>query len=371
MDEAIRLGAPRGGPQQEFGEIIAAFRSSEGTIVVVDALLRNVRFFSATGQHIRTVGRQGQGPGEYQRIQSATQTAGDSIAIWDIAERRATLLAPDGRVARTVQIVPPVSAPRPGVTITGAGLKSVIPDQNLGWISVAEGVPIPPNEGPLPALVPVPILLLQHNAVGVVIDTLAVGPGHEWLFVPPLSESYQAGPFRPAEAMSPALTLKTFVRHGPVLSYVAASKAFEVRAFARDGRERWRSRYGALEEELTRSQADSLRARSLAATATPERRRALDHMTDTRWAPQIWPSLGALQTDHAGRVWVRAWKRAADADGWIVLDENGYAVAVAETPRSIAVLSVDGDYLVGLERDSMGNEYVVVAPLNRATRSPL
>lgn len=66
------------------------------------------RVYAATGAYLRTVGRKGRGPGEYESPSDVVWLPGDSILVIDGLARRATVLAPGGRPARYVQDVPPM-----------------------------------------------------------------------------------------------------------------------------------------------------------------------------------------------------------------------------------------------------------------------
>ena len=56
---------PAGGPEYVFSRIASATRLRDGRIVVAERAALQLRFFSATGRHLRTVGAKGQGPGEF------------------------------------------------------------------------------------------------------------------------------------------------------------------------------------------------------------------------------------------------------------------------------------------------------------------
>jgi hypothetical protein len=61
----LRIGALDGPPEYQFGRIQGLQVLSDGRIVVTDVLEHHLRFFSPDGVHERTVGREGQGPGEF------------------------------------------------------------------------------------------------------------------------------------------------------------------------------------------------------------------------------------------------------------------------------------------------------------------
>ena len=82
-------------PQEEFNRVPRVLRLRNGTIVVPNEGTKNLRFFDGSGRYLRTVGRDGSGPGEFRSVQTTLRKAGDSILVWDWSQRRLTLLAPD------------------------------------------------------------------------------------------------------------------------------------------------------------------------------------------------------------------------------------------------------------------------------------
>lgn len=69
--------------------------------------------FSATGQYLRSVGRTGQGPGEYEWPSEVLPFARDSVLLMDSRSRRATVLDSGLRAIRTIAI--PISMENPVV----------------------------------------------------------------------------------------------------------------------------------------------------------------------------------------------------------------------------------------------------------------
>ena len=67
----------------------------DGTIYVVDAGNFRVQVFDASGDWIMTLGRQGQGPGEFTRP-SAPVIGGDRLRVWDSGNRRIGAWTLDG-----------------------------------------------------------------------------------------------------------------------------------------------------------------------------------------------------------------------------------------------------------------------------------
>ncbi len=82
------------GPAHEFYRVTDATRFHDGRIVVANSGTSELRMFSAEGLPLTTVGRDGEGPGEYKRIMSVHRTEGDSLIVhsWPT---RVSVLDPD------------------------------------------------------------------------------------------------------------------------------------------------------------------------------------------------------------------------------------------------------------------------------------
>jgi hypothetical protein len=83
---AIRIGDDEAKTESVFREVHDVAFTGSGNIVVVDRGTRVVLFDSAGGSP-RPIGREGSGPGEYRAIRWAL-TRGDTIALWDVGQRR-------------------------------------------------------------------------------------------------------------------------------------------------------------------------------------------------------------------------------------------------------------------------------------------
>jgi len=96
----LDLGAS-GNPADEFSGTIIALMLRDGRIAVANQGSSEIRFFDPSGQRVRTVGRKGSGPGEFERIAAFEMGAADSLLIFDQATRRLSVMAPGGEVVRS------------------------------------------------------------------------------------------------------------------------------------------------------------------------------------------------------------------------------------------------------------------------------
>lgn len=75
---------------------------SDGQIVVGDAQADQLHLFGLEGEHIRMLGDQGDGPGEYQGVTKITVGAGDSLFVYDQRHGRLSVVHPEAGFVRAV-----------------------------------------------------------------------------------------------------------------------------------------------------------------------------------------------------------------------------------------------------------------------------
>ena len=81
VEELARVGVLDGAPEYTFGQIsyVAALR--DGGVIVVDWQLAQIREYDSFGTYIGTFGREGEGPGEYQRINGMRVLPDGQLAV--------------------------------------------------------------------------------------------------------------------------------------------------------------------------------------------------------------------------------------------------------------------------------------------------
>ncbi|HWP36605.1 MAG TPA: 6-bladed beta-propeller [Gemmatimonadales bacterium] len=68
----------------------------DGKLVVVDGIQANLKVFDRDGRLVQTIGRPGDGPGEFRQPWRAAVVAGDRLAVLDLAHSHLSLFAPGG-----------------------------------------------------------------------------------------------------------------------------------------------------------------------------------------------------------------------------------------------------------------------------------
>ncbi len=97
VEEDLRVGALEGDPNYQFGQIGFMAVGSDGRVFVPDAQAQQVKVFSPEGEYELSFGGPGGGPGELgPGALFVLRSAGDTILVPDMANRRINRYAPDG-----------------------------------------------------------------------------------------------------------------------------------------------------------------------------------------------------------------------------------------------------------------------------------
>jgi hypothetical protein len=90
----------------QFGSISSVAWLSDGTIAVADQIEHNVRFFSADGTLLASVGREGSGPEEFQDLYDLVVGPSDTVVALDWGTYRASRITSDGKWHGSFSIAP-------------------------------------------------------------------------------------------------------------------------------------------------------------------------------------------------------------------------------------------------------------------------
>ena len=101
-------------PAHLFGRVVGAARLSDGSVAVVDPTVDQVRLFDKTGEHLRSLGRLGEGPGEFKNAWLVWVRPGDTLWVGDYRPWRYNVFAADGAWSRAVALDPMYTNPSRG-----------------------------------------------------------------------------------------------------------------------------------------------------------------------------------------------------------------------------------------------------------------
>ncbi|MCB9512990.1 MAG: 6-bladed beta-propeller [Candidatus Krumholzibacteriia bacterium] len=93
------LGGDTDDEDEFFGLIARIVADDDGNLYVLDAQLNEVKLYSADGEFIRSIGREGEGPGEFRGANGLFLLKDGTVAVAQLAPAKIVLLSPDGTPA--------------------------------------------------------------------------------------------------------------------------------------------------------------------------------------------------------------------------------------------------------------------------------
>jgi len=92
----LAIGSETDSEEAMIFEIRSVQVGAGGEIFVLDGKIKQIKVYGPDGRHLRTIGRQGQGPGELQSPTRMAMTAAGNLCIPDAGNNRVSLYSPEG-----------------------------------------------------------------------------------------------------------------------------------------------------------------------------------------------------------------------------------------------------------------------------------
>lgn len=336
------IGALHGPVEQQLTRVRDATVLPDGRIALLNSGAARVQIHGADGEHLRTMGGPGDGPGEFQAPRWLT-VRGDSILAFDPRHGAGRLTRYDlsGELVGT----DPVRIGVAGVVLPDG----VLPDGRLLGESV-EGSRAPTDEGH--------VVFTRHvvafAAEGGAVDTIAVaGAGEAWraewdgrfvqASVPFGRASYSAlGHDRLYLGDGHASAVLGYGPRGALELSIGLPR--DRRPVTREDLARW------IETELS----------SAAPEGRPDVRARVEGLYEAAPVPDSTPAHAELEVDAAGHLWVQQYTPPWEAtNDWWVFASDGRWLDTVSLPAGLHVFEIGEDYVLGVTRDALDVEYVV------------
>ncbi len=337
----LEVGVVEGDEAYQLSGVAGAVWSARDELVVANGATNELRFYDAAGRHVRSVGGEGEGPGEFAALASL-ELRGDSLVAQDGRGWRFTVFSDAGELLGTT----PSDHPDIGLLADG-GLVSygILPEppRETGAYARSNGV------------------LVRH--AGASVDTIARFRMFEaWMDpeVPGRSE--------------PIFGHDTRVLVTGDRVYVADAAAYEIRILAVDGAPPRLVRRPGVERPLTdEDRARFINARTREYGDGPRAELFLPAYRRQPARPSM-PAFGRsglvddrlpwLLVDPRERLWVLDYLAFPDeTPTWTVYDADGRLIGALDVPVGVALLSVSDARAVGVRRDELDVEHVAVYAL--------
>ncbi|HEX5870018.1 MAG TPA: 6-bladed beta-propeller [Longimicrobium sp.] len=337
------IGVAEGDPSQQFARVADALRLSDGTLLVGDDRVNEIRAFDAQGKYLRTVGRSGGGPGEFTHLFGMHLLPGDTVAAYDYQGKRLSFFDPSGALARTVTLreVNGTLPPRP-IGIFSDGRVLVTPLYNPNFKDSAK--PVRDTA-----------VLAVFSAAGTQTASLGSVPGDETVTI-----TGGTGNNRMMLRSTPPFGLSTsFAVHGTRL-LIGDPVRYELVERRPDGAVTRLIRRGGQREPVTQADRDAYLKRQSEGMNDPRFRQLHEQMEKQTVFPEHKPFFTGLRMDAAGNAWVQ---RPATPDAetpWDVFDTEGRLLGTVAMPAGLRVTQIGADFVVGTWNDEMDVPHVRV-----------
>lgn len=311
-----------------------------GTIYVADRWA--VRLFGPDGRLLRSIGRQGSGPGEFDEVGTIGLLPGDSLYAFDPGHRRITVFTPTTfRPAYNTQIGQNQLFPAYDARLVQGGRSAVAMFQAAyGSYDDRE------IKGPRKTVV----RLLDADGSLRKDSVLAVGERENLILHSP--EAISINPFG-------RMTYFALASGDRIVSAWSDSLKFEVHTVEGRHLKTVRPSYAPPRRPITSRDRDSVSA-ALGNDWVPATtiRRALD-----RYPPTTWPLLQEMIVDDRDRIWAAITGARGEPVHWTAFDMEGNRVAQLDLRENTRLRLVRGTRAYAVETDDNDVPQVVVYDL--------
>jgi hypothetical protein len=336
------------------GPVAGAFRLADGRVVVADRGAHALRWFASDGTGLLTMGRDGEGPGEFRFIDGLLEI-GDSIAVFDAQLHRLSIFGPDGKFARLINLTGKNDAP--------LGLRPIGRISTGGWIAVAT-TEHTTGEASGPRRDSTWIWMVgQDGQADTLIASLA---GNDVLI---------AANDRFLGVMKAPFGRTTTIRAHDGSLWVGTADDYRIDALDLQGRLitsiRRDQRPSILEPRNAKASVESLRQGRQSGPMAEMIGRAYDEALSKLKLPEFEPPYSTFRIADDSTLWVErfATERATSATKWDVFSVKGEWQGTITLPPAFTPTQISRDEILGIWKDPDGVDHVVAYPLERGMTS--
>lgn len=304
-------------------------------LAIVDGGSSSIRLFDARGRFVRSVGREGSGPGEFRLPTWVGECADGGSAAWDFS-RKVVYYDSLWNYREEVPIPAAVTSARPLACLTGGDIVA----------TVETGGRVPEGGG----LVRLPTTVVRIRPREGRVDTIATFSGTEYFFSrrsPTFLDAPLGRATRVAVRLQDVVVASTDSTTLHVLSLSGAPVATWPLGLMR--------RHASLDDQR-RAFEERLEALQLLRT-----RRMLRPLLEELPRVDQFPYFETLVTDDSARIWIKTYQGVGTSWRlWQVVGDSGRVRATVRLPAKAQVTTIARGCIVAIERDSVGTERVRV-----------
>ncbi len=345
QDPLVRLGTGTR-PGHDFYRVRGAVRLDDGTIVVADGSSRELRFFDGLGGLVRTVGRRGAGPGEFEEMEYGLgRLTGDTLVALDRALRRVTRVSPAGVVVDTRLLPDSDFGQRPSLTVQASGV-------------LVAGLS-PPSDPTIRGVYRVRTVVAILDPITMRADTVGTIDGPETV--------------RASEGSRSHTILRPYGRD-PTLAAAGDSMVFvgdtgdRIVSVMKRGQTGLRA-VGTIEVPEAPGPVTSAHRKAVLDRyqSTPSRAATLRAIGDMPFPRQL-PAYKGILSDRLGLLWIQAYPALGQTNAkWWVFDPSGPLVGILENPPEGRILEIGPGHILTVRLAADDTEVVELYALRRGS----
>lgn len=345
----VEIGRREGENRYLLSRVAAAFRLTDGRIVVANGQTAEFRFFDSDGRYRSSAGGHGRGPGELRALFNVTLLPGDTLVAVDGATGDVDWFDSFGRFVRRTKVEFRTRFPPPSFA---EGLW-MLPDRSF-LLRVWESSNGPTGEPYRP-----PSVFVRLDPTTSRLDTLGKYGGLT-------NFGLDVGRQRPVVSTTP-FARRTYHAIASERVYVGDNESYEIDAYTPAGelvniiRRRVPPR-PATQEDRERAVA---RYRGYMEQMPAERRPEMERWLAAVPYEETLQAFSGIWADRLGNLWARESASFNDAADWAVFTRDGSLTAGISLPARFVPLDAGRDYVLGVWRDELEVEYVRMYELRR------
>jgi hypothetical protein len=330
----IDIGRDADNPHEELSGFVFPVRLSDGRVVVGNGGTRELRVFDSQGRWLHSIGREGEGPGEFRGVGRFHIGAGDTLYVYDMRLRRLSVFSPDGTFQRSLLMQAPsemTGLRTAGVLVDGR----VVARTQRGFTSQAK-------EGMRRDTVS----LFVFDAAGRLDDTVGQYPGREeWIIRSENSVTISDWPFGKDIV---ALTHQSRI-------IVGTTDSPEVLILQADGTLERIIRWAATDLPVTAADIDAFVRRAGEGWnpgSETFRDEYLEKLTSVSF-PATKPAYTDALVSSDGTLWLRKYDDPSlpDVEVFEVFDADGVWLGAVRMPPRFTLTQLSGEYAIGKWND--------------------
>ena len=344
----LTIGVMEGDPVYSFANLLDVRTLPDGELIVVEAQSQELRVFDSGGRFVRTIGRQGEGPGEFGRLAKLADVEADTVWTWDSRLSRLTWFRTDGDLLgdRRLMIGDFLVAELTRLA-DGTHLAALV---NFAAANDAERFYVAPE----------PLMLL--DADGEPVDSLRNVGGLDMMVTRSRSDNGRT------------MVMITPVPLGRGTSYAtSADRVYtgwngEYRIVARtlSGTPSMVILALGLQPPLDAAEVAALRERRMESCPTETCEQNVRTLFDDFERPERRPAFSAFEVDADDNLWVAEYVPTDEpATGWHVFSPEGELLGHVTVPSRLTVHEIGSDYILGVQENELDVPFVRRFPLTR------